>query len=383
MAALSRRARRAVVLMFLAVAVIGATAVYYVRPWASSPTPIAAAAVATQRPFPVQHAGDIVFYNFVSVALGWAVETPQPVKDQSAPFTIFKTVDAGKHWRKQLSGRSQNVITSLLSFKFADAYRGFIAGGDPLALNRTVDGGEHWTRLDLPTSDAVAFQFTDASHLWLLAGPQVDPARPLHVFASFDGGDTWTQRPDLPNDPYFFPEFRNESEGWSGASGEVVPHVWVTHDGGITWARRDLPSYQDTPQPAATHVRLLPRVGVVVYTFPSEGAVRPDQMRNYASLDGGRSWGAISSASTIGDLGNYAFQDATHWWSIQDRALYKTADAGRTWTGVAVEPADLSLLHVFDARHAWAQLDEGFGTELVFTADGGLHWTPTNVPSPE
>ena len=377
MAALSHRARRAVTLMFIAVVVLGATAAYYVRPWASSRP---AGAVVAERPFPVQKTKDIVFYNFVSLALGWAAEARLP-SDQSGDFAIFKTVDAGRHWRKQLAGHSAVLFITLPSVKFVDAYHGFVVSGDPLALNRTSDGGEHWTHLALPMPDGVGFQFTDPLHLWALARPRGEPKAPWLVFGSSDGGDTWTQRPDHQGDQYFYPLFRNAAEGWSGAFDQANPYVLVTADGGVTWQRRDLPKDPELPQPVATSLRLLPGAGVLAHVYQPVSGFVPDQP-DYTSLDGGSSWKAVTKASVHRYLGNYIFQDSTHWWSVQDRALYKTADAGLTWTPAGVMPSSLNMLQVFDARHAWATLDEGFGTELAFTDDGGLHWTRTNVPIP-
>ena len=377
MAELSPRARQAVVRAALALVVIGATSVYYLRPWG---VPEPSAQPSAYRAFPVQRAGDAVGYQFVSSTRGWAALAPQPRGEQAGLFSIFKTEDAGKHWRRQLSGHSLLTFTTLLTFRFVDVNRGFLAAGDPLALYRTNDGGEHWTTLELPTQDAVTFQFTDALHLWLFARPRGDPQGVFHPYASSDGGETWTRRPDLPADPYFYPTFRNGSEGWSGSADRASPHVFVTVDGGTTWQRRDLPRDEDPPQPVATSVRLLPQAGVVAYRFPPDKGIQLEQRQSYTSFDGGRSWHAITSATPNGDLGNYAFQDPTQWWSVQERALYKTTDAGRTWTVAEAAPDGLLLLRVFDDSHAWAQLEEGFGTELVLTADAGLHWTRTNVP---
>ena len=377
MAALSPRARRAVTLMFIAVVVLGATAAYYVRPWALSKP---AGAVIAERPFPVQKTKDIVSYRFVSLALGWAAEAPQPYAN-AGDFSIFKTVDAGRHWRKQLAGHSAVVFATTFSMKFVDAHHGFALAGDPLALYRTGDGGDHWTRFALPAADSVTLQVTDAQHVWLLGRPPSRTPIPFHLFGSSDGGETWTQRPDHPSDEYFYPLIRNAAEGWSGAFDQSNPYVLVTADGGVTWQRRDLPKDPELPQPVATSVRLLPGAGVLAQVYPPGSGFVPNQ-HSYTSLDGGSSWRAITKASVLGDLGNYIFQDSTHWWSVQDRALYKTADAGLTWTAAGVTPVGLNLLQVFDASHAWATLDEGFGTELAFTDDGGLHWTRTNVPIP-
>lgn len=377
MAAHSPRARRGVTLIVLAVAVIGGTAIYYLRP--STHVGLAQAAPST-RPYSVQRAGDIVFYNFVSLAVGWAAVAPQPHADQSGMFSVFKTVDGGKHWRKQFSGRTMLIYTSLFTFQFVDADHGFVVSGDPhLALNRTTDGGQHWARLELPSADPVKFQFTDPIHLWLFTRALNEPFNVFHPYASSDAGETWTARPDVPVSPY--PVFRNGDEGWAGSASEPAPRIYLTTDGGRTWERRDLPIEKDTPQPVATVPMLLPRTGAVVMVYPLDPLV--GQFHSYSSMDGGRSWRAITPAGPAGGQGlqtGYAFWDPTHWWSIQDGVLYKTANAGLSWAPMAVEPHGLRIIRAFDDRRAWAQLDEGYGVELLSTADGGLRWTRANVP---
>ena len=272
------------------------------------------------------------------------------------------------------------IFTTLSTFRAVDASHGFVVAGEPLALHRTTDGGEHWSRLALPTQDVLTVQFSDAVHLWLFAGSRTEALTSVHMYASSDRGESWTQRPDVSVNS--FPVFRNGVEGWAGASDQSPPHIFVTADGGLTWERRELPVETDTPQPAGTAVRLLPGTGaiVIVYLAGDPGGVA--QFHSYTSMDGGRSWSAIVAAGPSGDQGfktDYAFQDATHWWSVQDAALYKTADAGRSWALIAVEPTALRLLQAFDSRHAWGQLDAG-NTQLVSTSDGGLHWNLANVP---
>jgi photosystem II stability/assembly factor-like uncharacterized protein len=70
-----------------------------------------------------------------------------------------------------------------------------------------------------------------------------------------------------------------------------------------------------------------------------------------------------------------------------DSSLYKTSDAGRTWTLVSSQLDNLLyVVGVIDAQHAWARLESQSplrrGNGLALTADGGVHWTYTNVPKP-
>lgn len=81
-----------------------------------------------QRPLPTGN--ERRDYFFLDAAIGWMV---------GGNGEIFKTVDAGKTWQRQVSG----VDTTLTQVRFADANRGWIVG-DFGALLRTVDGGASW-----------------------------------------------------------------------------------------------------------------------------------------------------------------------------------------------------------------------------------------------
>jgi photosystem II stability/assembly factor-like uncharacterized protein len=57
------------------------------------------------------------------------------------------------------------------------------------------------------------------------------------VMATTDGGDTWEQRPPIPNE--FYPmgvDFLDENTGWAGGLDGVI---WHTTDGGESWQRQE------------------------------------------------------------------------------------------------------------------------------------------------
>jgi photosystem II stability/assembly factor-like uncharacterized protein len=72
--------------------------------------------------------------------------------------------------------------------------------------------------------------------------------------------------------------------------------------------------------------------------------------------------------------------------------LYKSSDAGQTWTHVALQLDSWEYFpQPLDAQHAWAQLmvigplpSDMFHrlTGLAMTSDGGVHWTRVRVPHP-
>jgi photosystem II stability/assembly factor-like uncharacterized protein len=152
--------------------------------------------------------------------------------------------------------------------------------------------------------------------------------------------------------------------------------VFVTNDGGLTWDRRDLPIPPGvSPESEVTTFLDLLDSGAIVYVF-----VGADLVAALTSFDGGRSWSYTKPPASTGDRTGMSFVDSSHWWAVQRGGLYKTADAGQSWTHISEEPLGLHLIEVMDATHAWALLDEGYGAELASSADGGVHWTPMNVP---
>jgi photosystem II stability/assembly factor-like uncharacterized protein len=101
------------------------------------------------------------------------------------------------------------------------------------------------------------------------------------------------------------------------------------------------------------------------------------------SFDGGASWTYtnLPPETRAGTYQSYGYQDSVHWWVVKGSALYKSSDAGQSWTRIAdAIPSELNLLHVFDARTAWARLDPSPSSGLTLTSDGGLHWTPAKAP---
>lgn len=374
MTEISPRARRAISLMALATVAIAATSTYYLRPWEMLRLSPHKASVVVPSP-PAR--GEWVEYAFLNLALGWAMIHSPTSSGDAGTYAVFKTVDGARHWEKRFEGRE--LLFFGQNLQFVDRSTGFVAMGNPLELRRTTDGGEHWTRLALPTQDVVGFHFLDPRNGWLFGRAR---AQNPHLFASHDGGGTWAELNDLPPDFGYAPQFRNAREGWVGSSGAGSPRVYMTGDGGVTWERRDLPA---APEPAqaeqySTWVDLIPGAGVVVYAAAqTASASRPS---TYTSLDG-RTWTAFGGPPEAGDASCCVFQDATHWWLVQGPELFKTADRGDTWTRVEAHlPQNLYVMQVFDANHAWGQSYSGTGNgDLVFTADGGVHWTMAKTPS--
>ena len=177
---------------------------------------------------------------------------------------------------------------------------------------------------------------------------------------------------------------RSRTEAWMNGFGSGNPYVYTSTDFGETWQRHDL-----LPPPGGSWipgsffhsvVRLLPGAGVVV-----SDAYRGDAPSFRAtSFDGGKTWKHLQPPSNT-----VAYQDSVHWWAMRGSKLFKSSDAGQTWTQVTDALPDWLFrpdLYVLDSKHAWVSMS----VPTTLEAPGGngfgvhrrrsLHWTRTTVP---
>ena len=370
-----QRGRRALVIGAMAILAIAVAGAIYLRP------PANRLVAATPRPSPLhfQRIGDAYSYAFQSATTGWAVEASFSPSVISGSFWIWRTLDGAKHWQMRLTGDSGATFVTVDSAQFLDANNAFVASGDPLVLRRTSDGGSHWTTRVLPTQDVLQIDFTDVHHGWLVSRSLTAPATSTgaRLYMTTDGGDSWSLLPDPPIDLSSV-AFRTSSVGWAGGAGAGMPYIYATADTGRTWVKQALPTPPNWGAAEfSAFVELVPKLGAV--------GIVGFQTSSYetTSFDLGHTWTLVFPPVTLpeGEFPNIAYLSSTQWWAVAGSVLYKTSSGGQRWARItAALPPNLFLLKVLDAQHAWAQYNNLAGTGLTYTSDGGVHWTPTNVP---
>ncbi|HET9782061.1 MAG TPA: hypothetical protein VFR33_09795 [Candidatus Dormibacteraeota bacterium] len=373
---LSPRGRRAAAIAALALIVIAAAGLAYLRLNTN---------VTTKKPSSLPSANPLesglnpVSFAFVTPSLGWAVVNPYTPSTSVGQFRVFRTVDSAKHWQQQLTGQSSSPGFTPIAVHFFDTSDGYMtvdlaSMGEQVYL--TSDGGNEWHPIRLPAAQSVVVTFNDPSNG--LAAVQIEAvaAQLFKLFATSDRGATWQPLPDPPSDAYGL-AFRGPGEAWMGSLGPGVPHVYTSTNAGHTWRRHDLP-----PPPgrtwdtsgSGTTVQLLPQIGAIATT--ESGVTGTSQADLFTSLDTGDTWRFVPAPP-----GEVGYQDAFHWWAIGGTVLSKSSDAGQTWKQITRSLPDWQFMpYVLDANHAWAQLTVLGGYGLGMTIDGGLHWTRANVP---
>ena len=368
LARLSRRGLRAVAIGALALLVIAAAGLVYLRSTATTKE-------ATTRPSvdPMVVTSNPVTYDFVSATTGWAI------LGSVGQSRLFRTTDGARHWHSQSpGGESSFPISSSVLVQLFGPGDGFMAIGQLSALHlyRTNDGGAHWASVQVPDPQVEAVTFSDPTHGWMMAGTNSGSSS---VYATTDGAMSWQRLSDSPIGAYGL-SARGSAEIWSGSFGWTgPPRVSVSNDGGANWRDDQLPSppTMSGDQVAAsqwdTTITSLPGVGLLATALCG---CLPGGPFMFTSFDAGATWTFVPPPP-----GLVGFQDDFHWWAITARMLYKSSDAGLTWTKVSNQLPDWQFVpYVLDSKHAWAELTVVGGHGLALTNDGGLHWSRADVP---
>ena len=387
----------------------------------------------------------IVDNQFMSATTGWILIQ---MHTTSGPDVLMKTSDGGKHWVEQFRYSGKGGIDALhFSRNGLDGTMSWLEGGavaqpvgstpppapapspEPTIVKtyQTRDGGSHWTLAfttainNPPKSQGPPEYYPGGPQSfldndregWELQVPS-DRTRPALVMHSSDAGQTWTQVGALPGAAapctlYFV----DSNNGWCAVSdsrsfawdaqGHPLPSVarpvllYVTHDGGHTWASASLalPAGADDSdtdvrinQPVMFDAR---RGLLVVQLIPGPtsvpGPTPPPSQPQPASYvvttaDGGTNWGGLAALPGGLDLGGAAFISPQHWLVGNGAFLNETTDGGKTWSSHRVLADGLSLDLTWwqpsDASAIWSQVGAG---SLIRSTDGGLTWEAVTPPT--
>jgi photosystem II stability/assembly factor-like uncharacterized protein len=270
----------------------------------------------------------------------------------------------------------------------------------------TQDGGRSWQRIAnlrlalwySGQKRALQLQFVDRLHGWLVV--YLDPGG-MVIYRTSDTGIHWDEIsvPDgnsghstgnaIPSDCLGAMRFTSERDGWIGAGCSRSDRLFATQDGGATWSERPLPRRVADYTPGSEwHFEggiSAARGGVLLYTILGPADATGLDRELYSSADGGGSWvesplpagryapglpGSLSLPPTfVGEQG----------WIAIDGVLYVTRNAGGTWQKAGTPFTGLdngTNLEFLDARTGFALMGTSGGKwVLLQTADGGRTWT--------
>ncbi len=365
---------------------------------------------------PVQPPAYWTALHFVSPDVGWIAATKASTGPETpGPTFVYKTADGGRTWHQQLTWDGPGPEQVRFS---ADGSEGLVVGRGGVPIFRTADGGAHWQRTGLPpqVSAADSQYFLNANEGWVMAYLNQVTAGIAGVFHTTDGGQHWTQTARLDVSQEFSHGnnggslqgslvFSDSSTGWmtpANYSGTgitpVPPFLYVTHDGGSTWAVQPLAVPSGGTLNSTTSIIAPPeffanRQGVALaaeQSLPTGlGAPTIEGTYAYTTSDGGDHWSAPYQVVLPGGIyfqQTFTMIDPKNWLSFGTLQVQRTTDGGVHWEVLAGElpgGGHASVVDFLDASSGWAAGYVGTSKPnlaIYRTTDGGAHWSAVSAP---
>lgn len=314
---------------------------------------------ATITPPPVAP-NDLKAVFFLDPQRGWAVG-PGPLGPGGvASLRAFRTTDGGTTWQAALLAPPDPAYTEAGNgpawISFPDPQHGWVvvklvtssafSRGDLFA---TSDGGLTWTKRSAPLGDPV--RFVSPTVGWMAGGPQGD-----QLYRTRDGGQTWEpQTAPAPaafaggQPTYHLPAFPKGGDGvlavtFSGAQGGVA--FYRAEAGGQSWR---LEASLPVAAVVATGARLpVAIVDATTWVVAAPGSP-PDGPTLWWSRDRGQRWERLAAAGLSGTPVALEFATAEVGWALTQAGecrgfkrdctlrsqLFRTTDGGRSWSALA------------------------------------------------
>ena len=280
---------------------------------------------------------------------------------------LVRSADGGLTWTAQGSalGRTDLVVVSP-SIALAWGRTGSAPDFDDRLL-RTADGGVSWSDLGevLPSSElAESMQFVVTSTGVVLAANGDGD-----LYRSIDGGLSWTRTfvglgaATLPFSTGA-PVFSDATNGYFAAGPGIL---YRTQDGGETWSQASSGSgwsVEDLDRFPNGDLIAVGEAGQVLF---SSGGSGPWRLRALLGAEN------LQAVDVVGAQSVVAVSSSGR--------LYRSSDAGLSWTAAATTPTDLIAADLyFDSPLSGWVVGQGFSSGALFhTSDGGASWSPVSA----
>jgi photosystem II stability/assembly factor-like uncharacterized protein len=309
-----------------------------------------------------QGAAPFTAIHFVDARRGWL----------AGLGLILGTVDGGQTWAPQFS-----TTDTVSSFAFVDARTGWAVGAR--ALVGTTNGGQQWERRGDGIQPLMGVSFATADLGWAIPAPQRTEAAsdgtpvglpPPRLLASDDGGQAWAAV-SAPG-PLQSVCRADAERGWAAGNG----HVWRQASAGSDWtltltspAATDMAAPEQAEAGFGSEVQCTDAdTAWVLFTAP--GGMMQTGWALYRTGDAGATWTAVAQSGQF-----FPATGAPHGGGGWNR------DAGQSWQDLPPLPATFGQA-IVSAQFAasFPTPDEGWliapGSASVYaTTDGGATWT--------
>jgi len=286
----------------------------------------------------------------------------------------IKSSDWGESWEK-VELHACDKTLAVAGMHFLNSQIGFLNGrcrgenGNDQVILKTTNGGQDWYEVyDDPNEYIMNISFYDND---LGLALSMEPDRSNDVLRTYDGGESWSVSASSVGkwslkSLCFARDDRFIALGTHG-------QIFTSDDQGYSWERAFTNIASDYVFKEA--ITFGDSVVVAVGTGNVKGDLEGTVIR---STDRGKSWEKINKVLLPLSELSVVDQNIAYACGPQNRSVYKTDDAGKSWLKLINFPYDIlpQCIHFFDEDYGWVVGEDKSVSEfhIYETLDGGMSW---------
>ncbi|MCX6287323.1 MAG: C10 family peptidase [Bacteroidetes bacterium] len=332
------------------------------------------------------YAGDSITYTWNTSPADLGSHIVRAYAINATDTVYYKEMVNVAEWISQASGfTTPSRAITYLSAIDSNVVWGTAADGNNLQgacsdFTRTLDGGNTWTPgvITNTTGLASAMIFATDSNTAYVAMYKVSGTKPMGIYMTSDGGATWARQTTASfSNSASFPDvvhFFNSTDGvciGDPISGKF--ETYTTTNGGTNWA---LIPGSGNPNP------LSGEFGVVGYYCAVHDTIwfGTNKGRVYKSVNKGLAWTVSSATALSGQYVKPMFQNGNHGLLLDESStnglMCESFDGGATWAQVSYTGPNYSgdIAYVPGTLNTWVRSGSQTNLGCAYSFDGGHTW---------
>ena len=331
--------------------------------------------------------GDSITYTWNTSTADLGSHTVRAYAYNATDTVYYKELVNVAEWISQASGfTAPSRAVTYMSAVDSNVVWGTAADANNLAaacsdFTKTTNGGNTWTPgvITNTTGLASAMIFAMDASTAYVAMFKVSGTKPMGIYMTSDGGATWARQASASfSNAASFPDvvhFFNTTDGV--AIGDPINgkfEIYTTTDGGTNWT---LIPGAGNPAPVSGEY------GVVGYYSAVHDTIwfGTNKGRSYKSVNKGVAWTVSAAPGMSAVFVKPVFRDGSHGLLIDESsgtgALCESSDGGNTWTPLTFTGSNYAgdLSYVPGTPNTWVRSGSTSILGCAYSFDGGHTWT--------